>query len=71
MRSLRGFSTRWARPNAPAAAIFSGRKAFDPIAEAIRGIVKQVDLLCKLAARVFENLSGESRQDGAQGIEGQ
>lgn len=29
----------------------AARKAFDPIAEAIRGLVKQVDLLYKLAAR--------------------
>jgi type I restriction enzyme M protein len=28
------------------------RKAFDPIAEAIRGLIKQVDLLYKLAARI-------------------
>ncbi len=30
------------------------RKAFDPITEAIRGLIKQVDLLYKLAARVSE-----------------
>ena len=30
----------------------SARQAFDPIAEAIRGLVKQVDLLYKLAARL-------------------
>ena len=28
----------------------AARKAFDPIAEAIRGLIKQVDLLYKLAA---------------------
>ena len=32
----------------------AARKAFDPIAEAIRGLVKQVDLLYKLAARVAD-----------------
>ncbi|RPI07754.1 MAG: hypothetical protein EHM63_07300, partial [Actinobacteria bacterium] len=32
----------------------SARKAFDPNAEAIRGLVKQVDLLYKLAVRVAE-----------------
>ena len=32
----------------------TARKAFDPIAEAIRGLVKQVDLLYKLAARVAD-----------------
>lgn len=36
----------------------AARKAFDPIAEAIRGLIKQVDLLYKLAARVAE-LGGE------------
>jgi type I restriction enzyme M protein len=30
------------------------RKAFDPIAEAVRGLVKQVDLLYKLAVRVAD-----------------
>jgi type I restriction enzyme M protein len=30
----------------------AARKAFDITAEAIRGLIKQVDLLCKLAARV-------------------
>ena len=33
----------------------AARKAFDPIAEAIRGLVKQVDLLYKLAARVADS----------------
>jgi type I restriction enzyme M protein len=32
----------------------TARKAFDPIAEATRGLVKQVDLLYKLAARVAD-----------------
>jgi type I restriction enzyme M protein len=32
----------------------AARKAFDPHAEALRGLVKQVDLLYKLAARVAE-----------------
>ncbi|MBI2840459.1 MAG: N-6 DNA methylase [Acidobacteria bacterium] len=30
------------------------RRAFDHIADAIRGLIKQVDLLCKLAARVAD-----------------
>jgi type I restriction enzyme M protein len=42
----------------------SARKEVDPIAEAIRGLVKQVDLLYKLAARV-ENLSAEVAADDA------
>jgi len=36
----------------------AARKAFDPAAEAIRGLVKQVDLLTKLAARVADLGSG-------------
>lgn len=36
------------------AAQHAARKAFDPTAEAIRGIVKQVDLLYKLAARAAD-----------------
>lgn len=39
------------------------RKAYDPIAEAIRGLVKQVDLLYKLAARVAD-LGAELSTDG-------
>jgi type I restriction enzyme M protein len=35
-------------------ALHAARKAFAPIAEAIRGLVKQVDLLYKLAARVAD-----------------
>jgi type I restriction enzyme M protein len=30
------------------------RKAFDPLAERIKGLIKQIDLLCKLAARAGE-----------------
>jgi type I restriction enzyme M protein len=40
------------------------RKAFDPHAEAIRGLVKQVDLLYKLAARVAD-LGAELAADDA------
>lgn len=53
----------------------TARKAFGPIAEAIRGLIKQVDLLYKLAARVADlgaalaiNLPvplGESRGEAA------
>jgi type I restriction enzyme M protein len=42
----------------------AARQAFDPIAEAIRGLVKQVDLLYKLTARVAD-LSGELASDDA------
>ena len=42
----------------------AARKAFDPIAEAIRGLIKQVDLLYKLAARVAD-LGAELAADDA------
>lgn len=42
----------------------AARKVFDPIAEAIRGLVKQVDLLYKLAARVAD-LGAELAADDA------
>ena len=35
----------------------AARKAFDPMADAIRGLIKQVDLLYKLAARVADAAS--------------
>jgi len=35
-------------------ALHAARRKFDPIAEAIRGLIKQVDLLYKLAARVTD-----------------
>ena len=37
----------------------AARKAFDPIAETIKGLIKQVDLLYKLAARVTELAEGQ------------
>jgi len=42
----------------------TARKAFDAIAEAIRGLIKQVDLLYKLAARMAD-LGGELANDEA------
>ena len=42
----------------------AARKAFDPNAEAIRGLIKQVDLLYKLAARVAD-LGAELAADDA------
>jgi type I restriction enzyme M protein len=42
----------------------AARKAFDPHAEAIRGLIKQVDLLYKLAARAAE-LGSELANDDA------
>jgi type I restriction enzyme M protein len=46
----------------------AARKVFDPIAEAIRGLIKQVDLLYKLTARVTDlatEVAGEFVGDGA------
>ncbi|HSB04306.1 MAG TPA: N-6 DNA methylase, partial [Thermodesulfobacteriota bacterium] len=53
--SLRTFGQKCARalPDENTAQ-HAARKAFDPIAEAIRGLIKQVDLLYKLAARTTE-----------------
>ncbi len=42
----------------------AARAGFDPIAEAIRGLIKQVDLLCKLAARAVD-VGGELSAYGA------
>jgi len=65
LESLRAFGGKYAKGlpgenNAQHAA----RKALDPIAEAIRGLVKQVDLLYKLAARVAD-LGAELAADDA------
>ena len=53
--SLTGFGQKYAKalPDKNAAQ-HSARKAFDPHAEAIRALIKQVDLLYKLAARVAD-----------------
>jgi type I restriction enzyme M protein len=49
------------------------RKAFDPIAEAIRGLIKQVDLLYKLAARIADLASETSLAlgNGGKGLGGE
>lgn len=54
--AIAGFVVRHSRAsgNPDNHAQHTARKAFDPIAEAIRGLVKQVDLLYKLAARVAD-----------------
>jgi type I restriction enzyme M protein len=53
LTSLRTFGKKYAKglPDENAAQ-HAARKAFDPIAEAIRGLIKQVDLFYKLAARI-------------------
>jgi len=40
------------------AAQHTARKAFEPVAEALRGLIKQVDLLYKLAARAADSAGG-------------
>jgi type I restriction enzyme M protein len=55
LASLAGFGRKYAKtlPEKNDAQ-HAARKAFDPHAEAVRGLVKQVDLLYKLAARVAD-----------------
>jgi type I restriction enzyme M protein len=59
LAALDGFGKRYAKA-LPAVndKQHDARRAFDPIAEAIRGLIKQVDLLYKLTARVAD-LGGE------------
>ena len=55
LASLRAFGQKYAKAlPGENDAQHAARKAFDPIAEAIRGLIKQVDLLYKLAARVAD-----------------
>lgn len=49
----------------------AARQAFDPIAEAIRGLIKQVDLLYKLTARVADVASGLPLPEGEGRGEGE
>jgi type I restriction enzyme M protein len=44
------------------------RKAFDPDAEALRGVIKQVDLLYKLVARVADLAAGLAADDGISAV---
>ena len=55
LASLTAFDQKWAKalPDKNDAQ-HTARKAFDPNADSIRGLVKQVDLLYKLAARVAD-----------------
>ena len=46
---------------------YAGRRTFDPIAERIKGLIKQVDLLYKLAARAAD-LTGELASDEAVAV---
>jgi len=65
LASLHVFSQKYTRalPDTNAAQ-HSAREAFDPMVEATRGLVKQVDLLYKLSARVAD-LGSELSADGA------
>jgi type I restriction enzyme M protein len=63
LAGFRAFVQKYGKtPPIENAAQHAARKAFDPIAEAIRGLVKQVDLLYKLSARVAD-LGGELAAD--------
>ncbi len=55
IKSLRGFSQKFATalPEENAAQ-HAARKAFDPIAEVMRGLIKEIDLLYKLVARIVD-----------------
>jgi type I restriction enzyme M protein len=65
LASLAGFSQKYEKAlPVKNDAQHKERTAFDPIAEAIRGLVKQVDLLYKLTARVAD-LGGELAADDA------
>ena len=55
LANLRTFGQKYAKAlPGENTAQHAARKAFDPIAEAIRGLIKQVDLLYKLAARIAD-----------------
>ncbi|MBI4588739.1 MAG: N-6 DNA methylase [Candidatus Rokubacteria bacterium] len=63
LADLGGFRKTFAKaPPETNAKQHAARKAFDPIADAIRGLIKQVDLLYKLAARVAD-LGGDLAGD--------
>ena len=66
LKGLEGYISRHSREsgNPVNEKQHAARKAFDPHAEAIRGLIKQVDLLYKLAARVAD-LGAELAADDA------
>jgi type I restriction enzyme M protein len=75
LHAIGGFVSRHSREsgNPDNDAQHAASKAFDPIAEAIRGLVKQVDLLYKLAARVADlgveiSLAPGNGADGRGGV---
>ena len=61
---LAAFCKSISKPSATNAAQHQARKAFDPLAEAARGLIKQIDLLYKLAARTAQ-LAQELATDNA------
>jgi len=76
LASLHAFGVKYAKvPPGENDIQHTARKAFDPIAEAIRGLIKQVDLLYKLTARIGDlsfNLPlppGEGQGEGKAGFE--
>ena len=54
LRQLDGYRKKHAAPAATNREQHAARKAFEPIAERLRGLVKQVDLVYKLAARAVD-----------------
>jgi hypothetical protein len=54
LRSLLTFGEKYAKAPGENTAQHAARKAFNPISEAIRGLIKQVDLLYKLATRIAD-----------------
>jgi len=72
LTSLRAFSQKCAKAlpgeNDPQ---HTARKTFDPVAESIRGLIKQVDLLYKLGARIADQASQLPLPLGEGGGEGE
>jgi len=65
LASLRAFRQKYAKaPPGKNDTQHAAREAFDPIAEAVRGLIKQIDLIYKLSARVAD-LGGELAADKA------
>ena len=72
LANLRAFGQKYAKAlPGENTAQRAARKVFDPIAEAIRGLIKQVDLLYKLAARTADQASQLPLPLGEGGGEGE
>jgi len=69
--SLLTFGEKCSKTPAENTAQHTARKAFDPISEAIRGLIKQVDLLYKLVARIGDFTNSHPLFLGEGGGEGE